>query len=885
MLIKILSYIQKEPIRYHTSSLEKLITYEKHFNNCSFENDSVHGLLIQGISNLYYQTGDYLRAIEYQKKAIDFYKVNYSQNRQLLSGCYYNLFIYYDSLHLKEKKFESVDSCISVEMSAGNGFHFTSIVLTYKVNSLYYKGDYQSCYNYASLGEKLVPVYYHKSDSTSQLLFFIIYQINALYSLGKFTPAEILLRSHMVRFLSTGNNYYSGTMYGLLAFINKSKKEYGKSIDYFQKANQYYLKAKKKELSSQMLYQIGRVYFENLDSVNTGLMYYFKSLRNSDAADSFYLYGNIARVFVKLKRYDSSNFYFQESFNKIEHGIDETGILRQVNKYVNDNITENLVNIVLYKGDAFLQQYEDEKKHVYLEKALYVYKSADILLDKIREEQIGNDSKLFWPAYARRLYEHAVEASWLSNNPGSAFYFFEKNRAILLNEQLSQQDKTSETEIIRQADIKKNILWLERKRDTMDATSANYIEVQKQLFIYKDALKRMLQGIRDKNPLYFQSIPDTSNIYLSELQSKIREDHQEMLELFSGDSAIYSLLVTSGQVFFNKIEKTDFENTAHTFLNFLSNQSYLNSRFDQYLKTANHLYGLIFKNWPLIGSRIIISPDREIFPFEALVKNTNLAYPKYFIEDHSVSYTYSARYLLTHFATDSTKGPVSFFGLAPVQFDANTSLANLSGSDISLDRIGSYFSKATNLIGRYASRKNFQNQFSRFGIIQLYTHASDSSSQSEPVIYFADSALYLSDLIPENKPKTRLIVLSACETGSGKFYQGEGVFNFNRGFASLGIPTSITNLWSVDNLSTYKITELFYKFLSSGIPMDIALQKAKIEFIKQSSKEYSLPYYWAGSFLVGKSDPFANEKVFPWNEILVIICLIGVTYLIWQKQQ
>ncbi len=102
------------------------------------------------------------------------------------------------------------------------------------------------------------------------------------------------------------------------------------------------------------------------------------------------------------------------------------------------------------------------------------------------------------------------------------------------------------------------------------------------------------------------------------------------------------------------------------------------------------------------------------------------------------------------------------------------------------------------------------------GLFNSLRIASDSSSRGEPVIYFADSALYLSELVGENKAATQLIVLSACETATGKEYKGEGVFSFNRGFAALGIPAAISSLWSVDNKSTYRITELFYKWLSQG---------------------------------------------------------------------
>ena len=158
--------------------------------------------------------------------------------------------------------------------------------------------------------------------------------------------------------------------------------------------------------------------------------------------------------------------------------------------------------------------------------------------------------------------------------------------------------------------------------------------------------------------------------------------------------------------------------------------------------------------------------------------------------------------------------------------------------------------------------------FYGYKIIQLYTHATDSGANGEPVIYFADSTLSLPELIPENKPATQLIVLSACETGNGKLYKGEGVFSFNRGFAALGIPSSVINLWSVENESTYKITELFYKYTAEGLPLDVALQKAKLEFTSSSSKQKKLPYYWAAAILVGKTDAIEMGKPLPWTWIV-----------------
>jgi CHAT domain-containing protein len=224
-----------------------------------------------------------------------------------------------------------------------------------------------------------------------------------------------------------------------------------------------------------------------------------------------------------------------------------------------------------------------------------------------------------------------------------------------------------------------------------------------------------------------------------------------------------------------------------------------------------------------------------------------------------------------------------FLGVAPVKYGLETRLASLDGSDRSLQRIGRHFSDVDKMIGVEASRNHFLDRYFNYKIIQLYAHASDSSIKGEPVIWLADSVLYLSDLIGGSKPITRLIVLSACETGSGKLYQGEGVFSFNRGFAAIGIPAAITNLWSVDSKSTYELTELFYKHLSEGNPTDMALQKAKLEFIKSSDQ--TLPFYWAAPILTGKAEVIELKKSFTWQWILLGIAILLVGGLVWRRSQ
>src|SRR5262249_33095082 len=154
---------------------------------------------------------------------------------------------------------------------------------------------------------------------------------------------------------------------------------------------------------------------------------------------------------------------------------------------------------------------------------------------------------------------------------------------------------------------------------------------------------------------------------------------------------------------------------------------------------------------------------------------TNKQSVSYFLENYAVSYTYSARYLLNNFFGNSSTNSNMFFGMAPVHCVKD--LPALTGSDQSLKRMQRYFRNATNFIGTKATKDNFLNEYYRYRIVQLYTHATDSGSSGDPEIYFADSTLSLSDLFYENKPASNLIVLSACETADGKLYNGEGVFS------------------------------------------------------------------------------------------------------------
>jgi CHAT domain-containing protein len=92
---------------------------------------------------------------------------------------------------------------------------------------------------------------------------------------------------------------------------------------------------------------------------------------------------------------------------------------------------------------------------------------------------------------------------------------------------------------------------------------------------------------------------------------------------------------------------------------------------------------------------------------------------------------------------------------------------------------------------------------------------------------------------------TKLVVLSACETGLGDIKGSEGVFGLQRAFKMAGAEYLIMSLWQVPDKETAEFMELFYKNLVKlkNIPKAFNLTQQVMR------KKYD-PYYWAAFVLI-----------------------------------
>jgi CHAT domain-containing protein len=137
-------------------------------------------------------------------------------------------------------------------------------------------------------------------------------------------------------------------------------------------------------------------------------------------------------------------------------------------------------------------------------------------------------------------------------------------------------------------------------------------------------------------------------------------------------------------------------------------------------------------------------------------------------------------------------------------------------------------------------------------ILHFACHAeADSGAPLNSRLQFGlddDRQVTAAQILAHWRLRADLVMLSACETGTGKAYRYEGVLGLARAFLSVGAKTVGATLWQVDDEKTAELVSAFYTaYVKDRLPKDRALQKAQQAMARANEP----PYYWAGFIIVG----------------------------------
>lgn len=112
-----------------------------------------------------------------------------------------------------------------------------------------------------------------------------------------------------------------------------------------------------------------------------------------------------------------------------------------------------------------------------------------------------------------------------------------------------------------------------------------------------------------------------------------------------------------------------------------------------------------------------------------------------------------------------------------------------------------------------------------------------------------DGILTANELSLLDLSRTKLAVLSACETALGD-YSTEGVWGLQRGFKEAGVGTLILSLWNVNDRTTSIFMQSFYDNWLNGQPERVAFRHA-VDTLRRSHPN---PFFWAAFVLLDAND-------------------------------
>ncbi|MEL7534997.1 MAG: CHAT domain-containing protein, partial [Bacteroidota bacterium] len=328
----------------------------------------------------------------------------------------------------------------------------------------------------------------------------------------------------------------------------------------------------------------------------------------------------------------------------------------------------------------------------------------------------------------------------------------------------------------------------------------------------------------------------------------------------------------------------------------------------QYREQAYQLYQMLIA--PIasyLGKDMMIVPQGELgyIPFEVLLADTltELAtigqYP-FLIKNKTISYAFSANQLLGQRNLPPVKSKELLAvrpSFPPLPLSQSNEMESLRGklgplpyAAEEVAKIQSIWPGPSKIIEEQeANIDHFRKIAGAYGILHIATHAqADDQSRASERAFLAfqpnDSLpeahfLYFNEL-PLLELDADLVVLSACETGIGTLYEGEGIASLARGFTQAGARSILTTLWSVNDAQSSKLMGDFYRYLALGIDKDKALQKARIRYLSRADDFYSHPFFWGAYVAIGDMSTVGKPGASsPW---LLAFLAIGLSILaIW----
>jgi CHAT domain-containing protein len=141
------------------------------------------------------------------------------------------------------------------------------------------------------------------------------------------------------------------------------------------------------------------------------------------------------------------------------------------------------------------------------------------------------------------------------------------------------------------------------------------------------------------------------------------------------------------------------------------------------------------------------------------------------------------------------------------------------------------------LVGADATKGRVVPEISRHGILHFATHAhvAAGAAQLSAVLLADGQVLSVADMLGTGIAAD-LVVLSACDTGTGSLTDGDEVVGLTRGLFAAGAHQAVVSLWPVNDLSTCLLMRRLYRKLAD-VTVAEALRQARGELARMDQDQ------------------------------------------------
>lgn len=624
------------------------------------------------------------------------------------------------------------------------------------------------------------------------------------------------------------------------------------------------------------------------------------------------IWSQYALVHMKLGNFDQAEHCLEQGFVANSLTFEEVdNIPEQARDLMHNNQFLAVcaqAGLMMYSIELYKIKYDYGQDLANLEKGYQVVESMTDFGEKLMGSYLSEANKLILFRlgasilfdrslyYAYNLYQQTKDKKYLED----AFFYSERSKSTLLTHALRSKDQQTLLELPEEIVTNKRA-YIKQFKNLQKAkieapTLAQRDKIQQEINELNVKIERFKDEVKRKYPDYYQHRYEQSLTSLQDVQNFLATDNKALVEYAIGVQYNYAFLVTKESIRMIELKFDPKELAAQTqeLRTALTDYDFVVKQKEQsraaYEQAARYFYTTFAKqlvDLTTINQPLVIVPDQQLahVPFETFLTTEpttkgDLADLPYLIKRNPISYSYSATILLNQVSRKSNrvvpeKGVLAFAAsypeVGPNSFShqrggdlgiLREGLSPLPGAKEEVDLMeqhlwGAFFN------GQTASEENFKAEASKYNIIHLAMHGILNPSYPilSSLVFTEDSSEVEDNFlrayeIAQMDLNADLVVLSACETGYGKFQQGEGVMSLAHSFAYAGASSVLMSLWQVNDLSTKAIMKDYYINLAKLNSKEKALQQAKLDYMEnQEGSILSHPAFWAAFVQTGDTAP------------------------------